>query len=162
MDEGIEVDDIVSETEDMTLLAQYDAVCRNFDGPGCDTGNNPTRPRVQPFSVSRLICNRLSLEFSVFAQSQEECRLKWLRTQNEIARVKFALREAKEYTAKLEALTHHTQSDLKSEINARTRAQKEKRALVRNYFYLCILTYFPLLKYSNHSRRTSCTQFETC
>lgn len=51
MDEEIEVDVVVSENADITLLAQYDAVCRNFVVPGCDTGNNLTHPYKQPFFV---------------------------------------------------------------------------------------------------------------
>lgn len=47
----MEADVAVSENADMTLLAQYDAVCRNFGGPGCDTGNNLAHPDKQPFFV---------------------------------------------------------------------------------------------------------------
>ncbi len=66
--------------------------------------------------------------------------MKWLRTQNEIARLKFGLREAQEYSEKLQALTQHTHGHLRSEISARTRAQKEKRALVSNYFDFSVAT----------------------
>lgn len=54
--------------------------------------------------------------------------------------MKFALREAKEYSEKLQALTQHTHGHLRSEISARTRGQKEKRALVSNSFDLGIVT----------------------
>lgn len=70
------------------------------------------------------------LEFETFAVNQEECRKKWLTTEERCFTVLKELNEAKANKEKLELQVRHVTELLKNEILIRQRLQKEEKDLV--------------------------------
>lgn len=78
-------------------------------------------------------------EFEVFATSQEDCRKKWLTTEERCSSALKELNEARANKEKLELQVRHVTELLKNEILIRQRLQKEEKDLVsiRIAFYYC-------------------------
>lgn len=93
------------------------------------------------------------IEFETFARNQEECRQKWLSTEEKCSNVLKELNEARASREKLELQVRHVTELLKSEIQIRQRLQKEEKDLVCLLlilvFYLFIFHLVLVLK-KNH------------
>ncbi|XP_046639477.1 rac GTPase-activating protein 1-like [Daphnia pulicaria] len=93
----------------ISLLAQFDDICRGFSF----WINDPLR------------------EFEVFANNQEDCRKKWLSTEEMCSTALKELNEARANREKLELQVRHVTELLKNEILIRQRLQKEEKDLER-------------------------------
>lgn len=71
------------------------------------------------------------LEFEVFANNQEDCRKKWLSTEEMCSTALKELNEARANREKLELQVRHVTELLKNEILIRQRLQKEEKDLVK-------------------------------
>ena len=71
---------------------------------------------------------------------QEDLKMKLCDADDEVAHLKSQLQDVKQANAKLESKWQHTSVLLKSEIQARTKLQEEKKILV--IFPLFIYSYF--------------------
>jgi len=74
-------------------------------------------------------------EFQNFAQNQEECRKKWVSTEELCCSVLKELNDARVKKEKLELQVKHITEMLKNEIQIRQRVQREERELVKQYCY---------------------------
>ncbi|XP_057366482.1 rac GTPase-activating protein 1-like [Daphnia carinata] len=93
----------------MSLLAQFDDICRGFSF----WLNDPLQ------------------EFETFANNQEGCRKKWLTTEEMCSTALKELNEARANREKLELQVRHVTELLKNEILIRQRLQKEEKDLER-------------------------------
>lgn len=93
----------------MSLLAQFDDICRGFSF----WLNDPLQ------------------EFETFANNQEDCRKKWLSTEEMCSTALKELNEARANREKLELQVRHVTELLKNEILIRQRLQKEEKDLER-------------------------------
>jgi len=84
-----------------------------------------------------------NIEFETFARNQEECRQKWLSTEEKCSNVLKELSEARASREKLELQVRHVTELLKSEIQIRQRLQREEKDLV--CFLFCLFVFCPSL-----------------
>lgn len=84
----------------------------------------------QLLSKPIFITQHRGLEFEVFATSQEDCRKKWLTTEERCSSALKELNEAQANKEKLELQVRHVTELLKNEILIRQRLQKEEKDLV--------------------------------